>query len=67
MFRILLKEDMKQSSSIALLLLNLFAIEVLAMKLFVIDWLPIVKNLQDIAIIRKTGSEMKLLLLNPVS
>nr|DAN98247.1 MAG TPA: hypothetical protein [Caudoviricetes sp.] len=58
---------MKQSSSIALLLLNLFAIEVLAMKLFVIDWLPIVKNLQDIAIIRKTGSEMKLLLLNPVS
>ena len=67
MFRILLKEDMKQSSSTALLLLNLFAIEVLAMKLFVIDWLPIVKNLQDIAIIRKTGSEMKLLLLNPVS
>jgi hypothetical protein len=58
---------MKQSSSIALLLLNLFAIEVLAMKLFVIDWLPIVKNLQDIAIIQKTGSEMKLLLLNLVS
>jgi hypothetical protein len=67
LFRILLKEDMKQSSSIALLLLNLFAIEVLAMKLFVIDWLPIVKNLQDIAIIQKTGSEMKLLLLNLVS